>query len=402
MEYKMTHFAARISAWLVPLLALSLPLSTSAVSVLACLVLLFWVCSGDYGRKFREIVHNEVCLAVFVYLALHALGMLWTTDTASGLEMLSRQWKLLLLPVFLTAVRFKDRRRVLYFFLAGLSVIMVTVYLAWLDLYHFGGVTPEHPTRRLFHVVYNPMLAFGCYLALHEALWGEGGSRFRAGMLVLALAMAVNMFITEGRAGQLAFFVLLALLVLQYFRKNILKGLLFAAIAVPLCFAAGYALSPIFKLRVDAVRDEITAFDSNPNTSIGLRLRFWRNSWVLIQRRPLMGVGTGDFQMAYKWVNMQASPALVATDNPHSQYVLVLCILGVPGLTALLAIFFLQIRAARRHQDSLHRLRLALPVLFLTIMLTESYLIVNETGMLFSLLSAVLFKRDASPGTGGA
>ena len=397
----MTHIAARINAWLLPLLALSLPLSTSAVSVLACLVLLFWVFSGDYGRKFREIVHNEVCLAVFVYLALHALGMLWTTDTASGLEMLSRHWKLLFLPVFLTAIRSGDRRRVLYFFLAGLSVMMMTVYLAWLDLYHFGGVTPEHPTRRLFHVVYNPMLAFGCYLTLHEALWGEGGVRFRAGMLVLALAMAVNMFITEGRAGQLAFFVLLTLLVLQYFRKNILKGILIAAIAVPLCFAGGYLFSPTFKQRVDAVHEEIATFDTNPDTSIGLRLRFWRNSWVLIRRHPLIGVGTGDFQMAYKWVNTKASPFLVVTDNPHSQYVLVLCLLGLPGLTALLAIFFLQIRAARRNQDSLHRLRLALPVLFLTIMLTESYLIVNETGMLFSLLSAVLFKFDTSPGTGG-
>ncbi|MFZ5797921.1 MAG: O-antigen ligase family protein [Desulfobulbaceae bacterium] len=397
----MTSLPVRINGWLLPLLAFSLPLSTSAVTGLALLILLFWAVSGEYARKFREIARNGVCLAVLAYLALHALGMLWTTDTASGLEMLSRQWKLLLLPVFLTAVRIEDRRRILYFFLAGLTVIMATAYLAWLDLYHLGGVTPEHPTRKLFHVVYNPMLAFGCYLALHEAVWGEAGARFRAGMLLLALVMAVNMFITEGRAGQLAFFVLLALLLLQYFRKNILKGLLVALVAVSLFFAGGYLLSPTFKLRVDAVRDEIAAFDTNPNTSIGLRLRFWRNSSVLIRRHPLIGVGTGDFQPAYKWVNMQASPALVVTDNPHSQYILVLCLLGIPGLAALLAIFFLQIRAARQSRDSLHRLRLALPVLFLTIMLTESYLIVNETGMLFSLFSAVLFKAETLPETGG-
>ena len=400
MIKKINHLAVQINSWLLPLLALSLPVSTSAVTVLACLVLLLWAMSGGYGGKMKEIFRNAVCLAVLAYLALHVLGMLWTKDTAAGLDMLAKQWKLLLLPVFLTALQPGLRRRTLYFFLAGLAATMVTTYLAWLGLYHFGGVTPEHPTRGLFHVVYNPMLAFGCYLTLHEALWGSTTSWQRAGLLVLALAMGVDMFITEGRAGQLAFFALLVLLVLQYFWMNICKGLLVAGIAVPLLFAGGYALSPTFQQRVDAVRHEIATFDTDPNTSIGLRLLFWRNSWVIIRRHPLIGVGTGDFRSAYKWVNWQTSPTMVATDNPHNQYVLVLCQFGLIGLASLLTIFLLQVRAALRSGDGLHRLRLALPVLFLTIMLTESYLIVYETGFFFSLFSAVLFKDEAGLGQG--
>ncbi|MHB8790958.1 MAG: O-antigen ligase family protein [Desulfobulbaceae bacterium] len=392
--------AGRGSPWLVALLAFSLPLSTSAVTVLAFLILLLWALTGEYGRKFREIFQNKVCMAVLAYLALHLLGLLWTEDTGAGLEMLAKQWKLMLLPVLLTSLRSEHRRPVLYFFLTGLTLMMATTYLAWLDLYHYGGVTPDHPTRRLFHVVYNPMLAFGCYLTLHEVLWGGGSPWRRAGMLALALAMAFDMFITEGRAGQLAFFVLLTLLVFQYFRKDLRKGLLVAAIAVPLLFAGGYVLSPTFQQRVDSARHEIAIFDSNPNTSIGLRLLFWKNSWRIIKAKPLIGAGTGDFQLAYAWVNMQFSPAMVATDNPHNQYVLVLCQLGLMGLVALLAIFVLQVRAALQSRDDLRRLRLALPVLFLTIMLTESYLIVYETGFFFSLFSAVLFK-DAESGVAG-
>jgi O-antigen ligase len=219
-------------------------------------------------------------------------------------------------------------------------------------------------------------------------------------MLALAAAMAFDMFITEGRAGQLAFFVLLALLVVQYFRKDIRKGLLVAAIAVPLLFAGGYGLSPTFRQRVDSARHEIAVFDSNPNTSIGLRLLFWQYSWRIIKAKPLIGVGTGDFQPAYARVNKQFSPTMVATDNPHNQYILVLCQFGLVGLAVLLAIFFLQIRAALRGRDDLRRLRMALPVFFLTIMLTESYLIVYETGFFFSLFSAVLFKTGESGGAG--
>lgn len=397
MVKKVNHIAEQINSWLLPLLALSLPVSTSAVTVLACLVLLLWAMSGGYGGKLKEIFRNEVCLAVLAYLALHVVGLLWTVDMAGGLAMLATQWKLLLLPVFLTALPPRLRRRTLYFFLAGLTVTMVTTYLAWLDLYHFGGVTPQHPTRRLFHVVYNPMLAFGCYLALHEALWGSAASWRRAGLAALAAAMAMNMFITEGRAGQLAFFVLLILLIFQYFRKNIGKGLLVVGIAVPLLFAGGYTLSPTFQQRMDAIHHEISIFDRNPNTSIGLRLLFWRNSWEIIRSHPLTGVGTGDFQRAYGWMNMKFSPRMVVTDNPHNQYILVLCQFGLIGLAALLAIFFLQVRAALQSRDDLRRLRLALPVLFLTIMLTESYLIVYETGFFFSLFSAVLFKREDAP-----
>jgi O-antigen ligase len=392
--------AERVNPWLVALLALSLPLSTSAVSVLALLILLLWVISGGYGGKCREIVSNKVCVAVLVYLALYLVGLLWTVEMSNGLGMVAKQWKLLLLPVFLTSLRQEHRRRTLYFFLAGLTLMMATTYLAWLDLYHYGGVTPAHPTRRLFHVVYNPMLAFGCYLAVHEFLWGGGSNWRRAAMLALALAMSVNMFITEGRAGQLAFFVLLILLVFQYFRKNLLKGVVVAGIAVPLLFAGGYTLSPTFQQRVDAARHEIAIFDSDPDTSIGLRLLFWQNSWQIIRRHPLIGVGTGDFHRAYTWMTMKYSPGLVATDNPHNQYLLVLCQLGLMGLAALLAIFVLQVRAALQSRDDLRRLRLALPVLFLTIMLTESYLIVYETGFFFSLFSAVLFK-DAESGVAG-
>jgi len=83
---------------------------------------------------------------------------------------------------------------------------MFITFLAWFDLIHYSDVTPTHLTRKTFHVVYNPLLAFGIYLVLHEAIWGQRTGGFRFGMFVLAGVMTFNMFITEGRAGQLVFF----------------------------------------------------------------------------------------------------------------------------------------------------------------------------------------------------
>jgi O-antigen ligase len=384
-------------------MAFALPLSTSAISILAILILVVWLVEGGYREKVRVITANPVAMAVLCYLALYVVGLLWTEELANGLEVLKKQWKLMLLPVLLTAVRWDLRRVYAGFFLAGMTVAMTMTYLAWFGILHYGDVTPEHLTHGTFHVIYNPMLAFTIYLLMNELVWGRIRVVLRWPLVGLASLMICNMFITEGRSGQMVFFVLLGLFFLQIFRKRILRAMLIITFLLPSVFAVGYQISPVFHGRVDRACSEVLHFQSNANTSVGLRLLFWQNSWEIIKKSPWLGVGTGDFRSAYAEVNKMRSPRMVATDNPHSQYVLVLCQLGLLGLAALSGIFVTQIRQAFGQRDGegasgWGQLRLAFPLFFLTIMFTESYLIIAQTGFLFSLFSAVLYARRVSPG----
>ena len=394
MNPSIQRTAGKINSWLIPLVAFSVPVSTSAVTILAMLVVFFWLLEADYDRKWREISSNKVCLAVLLYLGLYLIGLLWSENISSEMGMFKKQWKLFLMPVFLTALSGEHRGRVVYGFLAGLLLMMSGTYLAWFDLMHYGGVTPEHPTRKLYHVVYNPMLALGFYLVMHELLWGRKSVGLRLVLTVLALTMALNMFITEGRIGQVAFFALIAVLLLQYFRKKLYWGLLLSVIILPLFFAAGFKYSPTFHNRVTAAVEEVEQFKYNPQTSIGYRLHFWKISWEIIKDNPWFGVGTTDFKNSYWLKNKEISPKVMSTDNPHNQYVLIMCQFGVLGLAALLGIFAMQFRQAFTVDDQFRRIRQAFPVFFLVIMLTESYLIVSETGFLFSLFCAVLYKKE--------
>jgi len=389
--------AGRLNGWFLAMMALALPLSTSALSILAILILVVWLVEGGYREKVRVITANPVAVAVLCYLALYMVGLLWTEDLARGLGVLTKYWKLMLLPVFLTAVRWDQRRVYAGFFLAGMTVAMATTYLAWFGLLRYADVTPQHLTHGTFHVIYNPMLAFAIYLLMHELVWGKIRAALRWPLSGLAALMMVNMFITEGRSGQVVFFVLLGLFLLQILRKNILRTGLIITFLLPSVFAVGYQVSPVFHGRVDRACSEIHQFHRNPNTSVGLRLLFWQNSWEIIKESPWLGVGTGDYQSAYAEVNKRQSPQMVATDNPHNQYVLVLCQLGLLGLAGLLGIFGAQIRQALVQRDGWEHLRLAFPLFFLTIMFTESYLIIAQTGFLFSLFSAVLYARRRSP-----
>ncbi len=386
---------ARINSVLLALLAFALPLSTSAVSLLALSSLLLWLLEGRYREKLAEVLFTPVAAALLFYLAWVCLGLLWTEDTMQGLHGLQDHWKLAMLPIFLTAIR-HPKRLYLFAFAAGMGVAMLLTFLAWFDLIRYADVTPKHLTPGTFHVIYNPLLAFALYLVLHEALWGQLQRRIRLALFALVPVMVINMFITEGRTGQAAFMVLLVLLLSQIFQGNRLKAVAAVAFFLPFLCTTSYWASPVFQQRVNLALQEVRIFRENPNTSVGLRLQFFLNSLVLIQQQPCLGVGTGGFEAAYAVVNQERSPHSIATDNPHNQYLLSAAMLGLPGLLALLLIFAAMLLQAFTAPDRhWQRLRVAFPLFFLVIMLAESYLKVYQTAFFFSLMAAVLYKQQA-------
>jgi len=389
--------AAAILPWLAPLLAFFLPLSTSGITVLALLILAAWLVEGDLAAKADRIIAHPVCLALLVLFGLMALGLLWSPDPLAGLAVIRENWKIALLPLLMTTTREISPRRVVLAYLAGLAAAVLLTFLVWLDLVHYADVSPVHLTKGTFHVVYNPLLALGIYLALHEALWGGYPVRGRIGLLLLAGIMSVNMFMTEGRTGQLVFFVLMGLFLVQVLERSRRQAALAVLLLLPLVFAGGYHFSPVFRARIQAACREVACFHDNPQTSVGFRLLFWQNSWQIIRQHPLLGVGTGGFVDAYARINREHSPDVRPTDNPHNQYVLILVMLGLPGLLALLAIFGLMMREAGRVAPRWRRAAFAFPVFFLVIMLTESYLKVYETGFLFALFGGVLYVRRPDP-----
>ncbi|WLE96704.1 MAG: O-antigen ligase family protein [Candidatus Electrothrix communis] len=385
----------QVNSLLPAMLAFAVPLSTSAVSVLAILILLLWLIEGRFIEKGVEIFSHPVTVAVLAFLTLLCLGLLWTDNLATGIEALKDQWKLALLPVFLTAVAYRHRSLYLYAFLGGMTLAMGITFLARFGLVHYADVSPTHLTPKTFHVIYNPLLAFAIYLALHESIWGEARQKpvVRRILLPLAGLMTVNMFMTEGRTGQAVFLVLMGLFLFQIFAKNRLKATIAVFLLLPAICILGYLYSPTFQQRVNTAQQEIKDFKKNPDTSVGMRLLFFQNSLEIIRHHPWLGVGTGDFPSAYAEVNRKRSPASIATDNPHNQYVLVSAMLGLTGILFFLLIFIIMFVQAKLLPDDYRRIRIALPLFFLVIMLAESYLTVYQTAFFFVVMTAALYKE---------
>jgi O-antigen ligase len=375
------------------LFAFALPLSTSAGSVLAILMILAWLVSGKYKDKFREIFHNPVAVAVLVYLLLHVLGLLWSEDLDWGLSILKKQWKLLLFPVFLTIARKEHTKYYMAAFIAAIFIKACKAYLVWLGII---ALPPSSifTTLGTTHVMYNPMLALACYILLQSLLFGENSSVHKVIQSGLFIFLSCNMFITAGRTGQVVFFILLAVALFQYFYKLSKQKLLIGLFLLPLLMIGTYQCSTTFQDRVDRAVTEIKEHKSQEITSVGLRVWFYKNTLLVIKENWLTGVGTGDFQAEYAKVNKIHSPTLPDTDNPHNQYLLIASQFGITGIIILIAIFITQLVMAFKEKDYLTPLRQAFPVFFLVIMLGESYLMVYATGFLFSLFSAFLYKKS--------
>jgi O-antigen ligase len=377
---------------LLVLFAFALPLSTSAGSILAILLVITWLVSGKMDLKFKEIFHNPVAITTLLYIFLHIVGLLWTEDLSFGFEIIQKQWKLLLFPVFLTIAKKEHTRYYMLAFVAAISIKACKAYLVWMGLLHLPPAS-IFTTLGTTHVMYNPMLALACYIILQNLLFTTNKPVSQISQIGLLLFLSCNMFITVGRTGQIAFFILLAVILFQYFYRLSKVKLLLGLVLLPLLITATYQCSSTFKSRIDLAITETKNHASCEITSVGLRVWFYKNTFLLIKENWLMGTGTGDFPTEYAKINQIHSPALPNTDNPHNQYLLIVSQFGVAGFVSLISIFFSQLVIAFKRRDALTPLRQAFPIFFLVIMLAESYLMVYGTGFLFSLFSAFLYKE---------
>ena len=374
-----------------------LPLTVLGNNIFMWATAIIWMCSGDYLNKLRNIKANKLALVSAGFFCVHLLGLIWTEDIIWGLIMTKKMLPFFfILPIFLTISKKENIKYYLYVFLIAIAISELFSYLIWFEIIEpFGSATLMNPTPIMGHISYNPFLAFAIYLVLHQLFFEKNLSRLlRTVLTFFVLTMIINMFITAGRAGQVMFFASLAVLLFQYFRNSQLKATIVSITLLSLVIILGYNSSPLFKNRIQQISYDLAKFTTNPNTSIGHRIVFTKNTLEMIKDNPLIGVGTGDFPTEYIKINLVNSPAVKSTVQPHNMYLYVQAQLGIIGLVSLLWIFFTQVKIALASNNLFnHNVGVALPVLFLLIMLSDNYLLGHFTSNLFILFSSFIYSN---------
>jgi O-antigen ligase len=377
-------------------LAFLLPLTVAGGNLIIVIIVILWTLSANYKVKFNQIFNNRLLIASIVFFSLHVVGLAWTEDLGWGLHIIHKMWYFLLLfPILYTIVRRKYIKYYVTAFLLAIAITEILSYLVWFEVISpFKNATQLNPTPFMSHISYNPILAFSIYLIGHKILFNSKINALkRSAYSLFMITISINMFITGGRAGQVMFFAVLAILIFQYFNFQKFKALVVVIIVTGSVFFTAYQTSTLFYERVNATIYNVQHYESNKLTSIGYRITFAINSWEVIIKNPIIGVGTGDFPREYRQVNIKNTPQVPSTANPHNMYILVLTQLGLIGLISFLLIFYYQIKLSFLSKNKFIRdVGVTLPLLFLLIMWSDSYLLGHYTTLMYIFFSSFLYK----------
>ena len=164
--------------------------------------------------------------------------------------------------------------------------------------------------------------------------------------LLLIISSAINVYyLIPSITGQFIFATAIAITLLN---KNFKKGAITFGLIVIIVLPILITTSDSFKIKLingwkstiefqhDKIPTRINTGKEN-NSSLLLRLNYYNYSWQLIKQKIWFGYGTGSFSNEYKQITNNNS--LIATNNPHSDYLLIFMELGIFGVFLLCSIF---------------------------------------------------------------
>lgn len=387
-------------------LGLSIPVSVALDNLLLVLVALIggYAYRQQLGAVLRTHPAARASLLLFAWLLL---GCFWgSTPIAEAFTMLMKYVDLAFIPLLLVAFAgHETRRRTLSIFIGVMAVTAVLTWavgLGWLERqsWMWEGTVVENPAILRSSITQNVLMVFAAYLCLLRARESAGALRvpyLLGGLFMLATVL----FMVPGRTGYLAAVGLIGWLLWSAWQARLTsKGIranwrhaLSVAAVLAVIFSLLYGSVPRLQQRVDQTLAELHAWRphsaESETTSIGQRLEFYYNSLTLFAGHPLAGVGTGGLAAAYQ-AEAARQGLIVATKNPHNEYLNLLVQAGLPGLLLFLYLIATLARCALRitgrgERDAAVGLVLTL---FLSCLVNSS-LMDHTEGLFFACMAAL-------------
>jgi O-antigen ligase len=391
---KIGRKADELAKWAAVLIGLSLPLSTAMDGILLALMVLLWLLSDDFRFKYKIIRNNPVTLGALAMFVISVLGLLYGHVDKGAL---SDAKTFLMLPILITL--FQEERMRRYAWRAFLASMVLTLVLSYLSFFHLFPANPVIKTNPIYPgvLILNPITQnfFMVFTAFFLAVQARfAGTRFmQVAFALLSLLAAVNvMFMVPSRTGQVVLVVLTGFYCFDWLRWRgaLAAGLMIVLVAGVIYWMPASAVHIRMAQMIQEYGEWQPGHAVSMESSAGLRMEFYHNSLKIIRENPLFGVGTGGFAGAYKR-QVQNSP-MVASDNPHNQYLLTAVELGLAGLFALLILFAIQWRTAARFPRGPDKmLAYALLLAIITGSLFNSLLTDHTESLFYIWASGILF-----------
>jgi hypothetical protein len=333
---------SRVADALVVAIAVSLPLSTSAASILLVLWLIAVIPTLDWPDVRRELLTWPGGLPVLLFL-LGVIGMAWAdVSLAERWQGLDSFFKLLVVPLLFAQFRRADCAQWVFGGFVAACVFLMIVAAVGPFVPPVQAILKQHD-----HVlVKNPATQSGEFVICIFGLLLLAVDFFeRKRWLALARLFAIVfgmlaevLYLATGRTALVVAAVLLALFVLT--RLTARAGIVVAGAAILIATVAWYS-SPYLHKRTAAIWTDLKQYQSsNALNSAGERVEFAKKSLAFLGEAPVLGHGTGSIHAMFeKSSDGKTGAAALATTNPHNQTFAVAIQLGSIGVFVLWAMW---------------------------------------------------------------
>jgi O-antigen ligase len=341
---------ARTADALVVAVAVSLPWSTSATSILLVLWLLALIPTLAWGDVRREVTTWAGALPVLLVL-LGVLGMIWADVT------LLERWKgldsfLKLLAIPLLFVQF--RRANWGYWVFGGYVVSCIVLL----VLSFALALWSHPVFLFSNDYGVPVKSaasqsgefvtciFGLLFLVSESVTRRQWW-WLLGLLAVLLGMLANIFFVA--TGRTALVVILVLLVLFAVKKLDARGVAILLASAIVIGVAAWVASPYLRTRTETIWTDFQKYEmSDTSNPSGERVEFAKKSLEFILAAPILGHGTGSITALFSQAAVGKTGAAGSdTANPHNQTFAVAIQVGLMGAIVLWAMWIAHLHLFR-------------------------------------------------------
>jgi O-antigen ligase len=276
------------------------------------------------------------------------LSILWSEDIAQA----SRQLRLfgywIIIPLIYVVAKKEYATMMIGAFLSGMFVSEILAYGIFFDIWSINGRNPDYPTPFMTHIHYSVFLAFTSLVLLYQMLHKNISFWYKISIGLFFTTSTLNLMISTGRTGQLAFFVTLFFVIITKFKISIKSFFVSLTLLLSVLYFS-YNYIPLFQKRANMALNDMTHIVSqNYNSSFGIRAAWWIVTYDALKEKPILGYGLGGYQQAakqmlnkyqYKGLNNYLQKYLCKA-HYHNQYLMVAVQGGILGLFLMFLMFY--------------------------------------------------------------
>jgi len=398
---KMQEFRGNIEKYLNYLMigyAFVLPLSRAGMIAIAGLMLLLALFDYALKEKIALIKKDYVSLAILGFILFNTLSLVWVSseNLFNAIRYVSKYWYFLPIFVFFTSLKSENLYRVISAFILGMFVSEIISYGIFFEIWEFKHGTPDNPSPFMHHIEYSIFLAFTALLLLNR-IFNEGEWKFKLFYSLFFITILGNLFLTNGRTGQIAFMIGLIVLGFMSF-KNKFKAFLVSIVLLSTIVGTAYTFSNTFHQRVAIGKEDIVKVIENKNycSSWGARLGFWVIASDIFVENPILGVGIKDNMREFHSLVEQKYPemdCITYLPHFHNQYLQIVTATGLVGLFIFLFMIY-QILKIKLTVKRYYNIKMIFLSLFLFGFVSEPLLHAQFSMLFFSLIVGILLAQS--------